>query len=360
MADAHASNGYVEFSGTLRTVADTNLWLRTADRVLVKLGEFRAETFDELFEGTKALPWADWIPADGRFPVEGRSVRSRLSSVPACQRIVKKAVVESLRHGHRTEVLPETGAMYPIEVSLQKDVALLTLDTSGPGLHKRGYRSETGPAPIKETLAAALVLLSRWLPHRPFADPLCGSGTIAIEAALIGRGMAPGWQRTFAAERWPTVDPVVWTDARSAAVASAQRSAPVEILGSDIDPAAVSMAARHAERAGVADSIRFTVQDVRQFRPESAYGCVVTNPPYGERIGEQSEVETLYRDLGKVARRLDTWSWFVITSHPRFERLFGKPADKNRKLYNGRIETHLYQYLGPLPPRPRPDGFTTR
>jgi len=346
-------NGYVEYLGDVHTLIQSNLWLRTADRVLVKIGEFPAETFDELFEGTKALPWGDWIPVDGAFPVEGRSVKSTLSSVPACQRIVKKAIVESIRSYYGTEELTETGAFFPIEVSLQKDTALLTIDTSGVGLHKRGYRIESAQAPIKETLAAALVLLSRWLPHRPFADPLCGSGTIAIEAALIGKNMAPGANRTFACEAWPQLHQSIWADERRAADA-AQRQVPgLDLRASDVDETLVAMAARHAQQAGVADVIRFTTADIRTFRPNVKFGTVVTNPPYGERLGDVREVESLYKSMGRLAKNIDTWSWFVITSHPQFERLFGKPADKNRKLYNGRIETHFYQYLGPLPPRPR-------
>lgn len=344
-------NGYVAYKANMELLAKSNLWLRTADRVLIRVGEFPARTFDELFEGTKALPWAELLPRDAYFPVDGRSVKSTLSSVPACQRIVKKAIVESLRDGHGAVDLPEDGPKFPIEVSIQKDIAMLTLDTSGAGLHKRGYRTESALAPIKETLAAALVLLSRWKPHRVFADPLCGSGTIAIEAALIAKGIAPGARRDFLAESWPWMDERVWTDARTESFMNERKPIELDIRASDVDGSMVEMAKRHAKFAGVLDVMSFERADVRGFRPEAQYGCVVTNPPYGERIGEEHEVEVLYRAMGRAAGDLDTWSWFIITSHPNFERLFGKRADKNRKLYNGRIETHLYQYLGPLPPR---------
>ena len=345
-----AHNGYVEYEGDALLLAQSNLWLRSADRVLIKMGEFRAETFDELFEGTKALPWGELLPANAAFPVEGRSVKSTLSSVPACQRIVKKAIVESLRDAHGVLELPEDGPLYSIEVSIQSDTAILTIDSSGLGLNKRGYRSINARAPIKETLAAALVQLSRWLPHRPFADPLCGSGTIAIEAAMIGQNMAPGLQRGFAAEQWAWIPERTWADARSHAK-SLIRPLEQPVLASDIDEGVVQLARENARKAGVSDSIVFNTRDIRQFRPEEPYGCIVTNPPYGERLGTEDEVEALYRTMGRVKKGMETWSWFVITSHPQFEKLFGNKADKKRKLYNGRIQTNLYQYLGPLPPR---------
>ncbi len=343
-------NGYVEYEGDALLLVQSNLWLRTADRVVIKMGEFHADTFDELFEGTKALPWSKLLPPDAAFPVEGRSVKSKLSSVPACQRIVKKAIVESLRDGHAVMDLPEDGPLFSVELSLQSDIALITIDTSGAGLHKRGYRPAGARAPIKETLAAALVLLSRWQPHRPFADPLCGSGTIAIEAALIGRNMAPGLMRSFAAEQWPWIPERTWTNARAHA-RTRVKEIQQPIYASDIDANVVELATENAERAGVLDDITFSVADVAKFHPISPYGCIVTNPPYGERIGSADEVEALYRSMGKVKTGLDTWSWFVITSHPQFEKLFRQKADKKRKLYNGRIQTNLYQYLRPLPPR---------
>lgn len=344
-------NGYVEFEGDATAIARTNLWLRSADRVVVVVGRFRATTFDELFEGTKALPWADLLPESAEFPVNGKSVRSTLSSVPACQSIVKKAIVESLKQRYHQEVFAESGSRYSIEVSLLKDEATLTLDTSGAGLHKRGYRMLTAAAPIRETLAAALVQLSRWGPHRPFADPLCGSGTIAIEAAMIGRNLAPGLARSFASENWLMMPQGVWQQARDEAAAAARPDVALDIVASDVDTEVLSLARFHVKKAGVADCVRVEQKNVRVFHPEQPYGCVVTNPPYGERMGEQSEVHTLYRTMGKAFGALDTWSVFVITSDIDFERRFGRRADKKRKLYNGRIQTNLYQYLGPLPPR---------
>ncbi len=349
--DARAFNGYVEFSGDESAIARCNLWLRTADRVLVKVGQFEAKTFDELFEGTKALPWQDLLPENAHFPVEGRSVKSQLSSVPACQRIVKKAIVDKLSTKYGRQTFPETGAPYSVEVSIHSDQAMITLDTSGAGLHKRGYRKLSAKAPIKETLAAALVLLSWWKPHRPFADPLCGSGTIAIEAAMIGKNIAPGLQREFASERWPWIPTEVWTDERTRAFAATNKDVVLDIVASDIDSEVLSLAEYHCRKAGVAQSVRIVKQDAGRFFSDAQYGCIVTNPPYGERLGDQREVENLYRAMGRAFRRLDTWSAFIITSHPQFEKLYGKPADKKRKLYNGRIQTNLYQYLGPLPPR---------
>lgn len=344
-------NGKVSFWGDESAIPRSNLWLRTADRVLVKLGEFRATSFEDLFEKTKALPWADWIPEDAEFPVEGRSVKSQLSSVPACQSIVKKAIVERLKQSYKVERFPETGPLYSIEVALRNDIATLSIDTSGAGLHKRGYRTLSVPAPIKETLAAGLVLLSRWQPHRAFADPCCGSGTIPIEAALIGRNIAPGLHREFAAESWPTLTSDLWRTARAEAKDLAKWDLPMEIYGSDIDKSVISIANFHAKEAGIKNGIQFCAMPAEEFQVDSAYGCMVTNPPYGERLGEQQEVEDLYNDLGYVATLHGTWSFFFLTSHKRFEHFFERRADKKRKLYNGRIECNFYQYLGPLPPR---------
>ena len=346
-------NGYVEFSGDERTVVNANLWLRSADRVLLKMGQFHAETFDELFEGTKALPWPELLPKDARFPVEGRSVKSVLHSVPAVQSIVKKAVVDGLKRQYKLEVFPETGALYSIEVSLLKDEAVITVDTSGTALHKRGYRKLTAAAPIKETLAAALVSLSYWRPNRPFADPMCGSGTIAIEAALMARNMAPGLKRDFASEMWSFIDPGTWQRGRQEARAAARPDIEVDIVASDIDPSVLSLAEYHARQAGVGDCVSIVQRDVRDFVPQGPYGCVVTNPPYGERLGEIRENQQLVRDMGKVFNALDTWSVFVIAADPEFEKFYGRKANKKRKLYNGRIQTNYYQYLGPLPPLKR-------
>jgi putative N6-adenine-specific DNA methylase len=349
--DTKSFNGYVEFAGDASAIARTNLWIRSADRILIKMGEFEASTFDALFEQTKSLPWEDILDEDARFPVECRTVKSTLSSAPACQSIVKKAVVEALKRAYNIEVFSESGPVYGIEVALHNDRAVLTIDTSGEGLHKRGYRKLSALAPIKETLAAALVLLSRWQGHRPFADPLCGSGTIAIEAAMIGLNMAPGAKRTFAAEDWPLLFLDEWQEARTEAEDLMKRDINLEIFASDIDKQVLSLAEYHTRTAGVGNYVKLMQKDVAAFHPNLPYGCIVTNPPYGERLFDKNEVERLYRTMGKAFKKEETWSCFIITSHPLFEKLYGKRADKKRKLYNGRIQTNLYQYLGPLPPR---------
>lgn len=358
--DVTVENGRVVFRAGVDAIPRANLWLRTADRVLIKMGEFEATTFEDLFEGTKALPWTEWIPSDAEFPVLGRSHKSQLSSVPACQSIVKKAIVEKMKERHKTTWFPETGNKYTIEVSLLKDIATLTLDTSGVGLHKRGYRELTAKAPLKETLASALILLSRWNPDRPLLDPVCGSGTIPIEAALIGKNIAPGLKRSFDSQNWQRIPQKSWDLAREEAKDLIRRDQKLEIYGSDIDPEVISLAGYHVRKAGVADAIKLKAQPLSQVKMTSSYGALIANPPYGERIGEEKEVEKLYKELGELSKELDTWSFFIITSHPLFERLFGKRADKNRKLFNGRIETKYYQYLGPLPPRPRREDSTNQ
>ncbi|KEO82811.1 THUMP domain-containing class I SAM-dependent RNA methyltransferase [Tumebacillus flagellatus] len=350
--DVRTDNGRVEFDADESAIARCNLWLRTADRLLVKMGEFKATTFDELFEGTKALNWPDWIPKDAEFPVDGKSQKSQLSSVPACQGIVKKAVVEKLKEAYNIEWFEETGALYRIQVSLLKDIATITIDTSGVGLHKRGYRKLTAQAPLKETLAAALVDLSRWGPHRPFIDPFCGSGTIPIEAAMIGRNIAPGMHRDFSAQNWPTIPQSVWDRARQEAKDLAKYDVPLEIIGSDIDAEVLSLANYHIRQAKLGEGIRLKNLPVSKMNFDQQYGVIVSNPPYGERIGERKDVERAYKDLGHLTNQNDTLSVFVLTSNLMFEQFYGKKADKKRKLYNGRIECNLYQYLGKLPPRP--------
>ncbi|MDI3281576.1 MAG: class I SAM-dependent RNA methyltransferase [Bacillota bacterium] len=351
--DLAVDNGQVTFRADEAAVCRANLWLRTADRVLIKVGSFSARTFDELFAGTRGLPWADWLPADAAFPVRGRSVGSQLFSVPDCQAIVKKAIVEKLKERYRRRWFPETGPLYAVEVALRKDVATLTIDTTGPGLHKRGYRRLVGPAPLKETLAAALVLLSRWQPDRALLDPLCGTGTIPIEAALLGKNIAPGLNRGFAAEAWPNLPPRLWAEARAEARDLARRDLKLRVYGSDIDPAALDLARLHAREAGLEGEVFFQRLPVSRVSSRFEYGYLITNPPYGQRLGEEREVERLYRELGEVFRRLETWSAGVLTPHPDFERLFGRRADRKRKLYNGRIECHYYQFWGPRPPQAR-------
>lgn len=357
--DMMVENARVTFAGDEAAICRTNLWLRTADRVLVKLGEFTALTFEELFEQTKALPWPDWIPENAAFPVEGKSVKSQLHSVPDCQAIVKKAVVEKMKQKYKREWFEETGPRYTIEVALLKDVVTLTIDTSGAGLHKRGYRKLGSQAPLKETLAAAMILLSRWRPDRTLMDPLCGSGTIPIEAALIGMNIAPGLKREFVSERWPGISKALWAKAREEAMDLASSNRPLRILGSDIDGEVLSLARYHASQAGVGEKIFFQKLPVSELRSKQKYGYIICNPPYGERLGDKLQAEQLYREMGAAFKALDTWSFYVLTSHPDFERLFGRRSDKKRKLYNGRIQCNYYQYYGPRPPRPRGEAAET-
>lgn len=358
--ETETENGRVLFHGDELAICRANLWLRTADRVLVRMGEFPARTFEELFQGTRALPWDEWIPADGHFHIHGRSHQSQLSSVPAVQGVVEKAIVERLKTRYQLDWFPKTGAKYDVEIALNKDLATLTLDTTGPGLHKRGYRKLAAVAPIKETLAAAMILLSRWHPDRPLLDPFCGSGTIPLEAALIGHNLAPGLHRTFHAEQWGRVGPSLWRQAREEAFDLADYDRKLMITGSDIDPDVLALASHHARAAGLTGSVTFRQQDAAALTVEHPFGCLITNPPYGERLGEREEVEALYQAFGRAARRLPGWSVFVITAHKGFERLFGRRADKKRKLYNGRIECDLYQYHGPYHGRPVPEGHTER
>ncbi|ANE48319.1 N-6 DNA methylase [Paenibacillus swuensis] len=351
--DVRVENGRVLFSGGVEDIARANLWLRTSDRVLIKMAEFPATTFDELFEGTKAIAWEEWIPEDGEFPVEGRSHKSQLSSVPACQGIVKKAVVDKLAITYGTEWFEEDGPRYVIEVWLLNDIAMITLDTTGPGLHKRGYRRLVTEAPLKETMAAAMVLLSRWQPERPLYDPFCGSGTIPIEAAMIAWNIAPGLRRRFNSDRWPVIPERVWEDARDEAFDSVRDDIPLHIAGSDIDPASIDVALAAAKSAGLSKEIKLQVLPVAKMNPEGRYGCIITNPPYGERLGNEDEMVRAVRQFGKSSLYLDSWSFFALSPYREFEQDFGRRADKKRKLFNGRIECNLYQYLGPLPPRNR-------
>ena len=349
--DSKSEAGSVRFAGDERAICRTNLWLRSSDRVLLEIGHFEGADFDQLFDGTAALPWERWLPADANFPVRGKSVRSQLSSVPACQRTVKKAIVERLLKAHRVQALPETGAKFPIQVSLLNNQVSLTIDTSGIGLHKRGYRQRAGLAPLKETMAAALVQLSYWRPDRPFLDPFCGTGTIPIEAVLLGLNRAPGLHRQFAAEAWPCLSADLWHDAREEARDLLRKDVSLQVVGSDCDPRALRAAREHARFAGIESQIEWRQQDVCEIRCEHDYGCIITNPPYGERLGEQQEIEELYGILPGVLGGFPTWSHYLITSHPYFEAIVGRRADRRRKLYNGRIECTYYQFHGPRPPR---------
>ena len=341
--------GRVLFAAEGAALARANLWLRSADRVLLRVGTFSATDFGQLFDQTFALPWEAWLPPDALFPVTGRSHKSQLSSVPACQKIVKKAIVEKLRAAHGVTELPETGPRFKVDVALLANEATLTIDTSGAGLHKRGYRTLTGPAPLKETLAAALLLLAHWRPEMPLVDPFCGTGTIPIEGAMLGRNLAPGRLRTFDAEAWPTYEAGHWAEARQEAADLALPSLPVRILGTDRDEAALSMARYHAAQAQVADDIHFQVKDFDALTSKRHYGMVVTNPPYGLRLGAQEEAEDLVRRMPDILRRLPTWSHFILSAAPDFEKLVGQEATRRRKLYNGRIQCTYFQFYGPRP-----------
>ena len=343
--------GRIEFPGDLNAVARANLWLRSADRVLLQLAKFPATDFDALFDTTRDVPWDDWITPDAAILVRGRSHKSRLSSVPACQRTVKKAIVERLLVKHGVASLPETGAAVPVEVALLDDEATLSLDTTGDGLAKRGYRTLTGPAQIRETLAAALVQLSFWKPERPLIDPFCGTGTIIIEAAMLGRKIAPGSLRKFAAEYWPTLASEPWILAREEAADLRLTALPERPMGTDIDAESLKLARYHAEQAGVGDDIHFQQRAFADLSSQRQYGCTIMNPPYGLRLGEEREVESLYRTLPDVLRRLPTWSHYILSARGDLEELVGQPAGRRRKLYNGQIECTYFQFYGPKPPR---------
>ncbi|WP_409368937.1 class I SAM-dependent RNA methyltransferase [Lysinibacillus sp. 38-6] len=345
--DTTVDNGKVYFEGDETAIARANLWLRVADRVKIVVGQFPAKTFEQLFESVKALPWEKYLPVDASFPVSGKSVKSKLFSVPDCQAITKKAIVERLKqHYKRLGFLDESGATYKIEVSILKDVATLTIDTSGAGLHKRGYRQAQGEAPLKETLAAALVQISKWNPNRPFVDPFCGSGTIALEAAMYGQNIAPGYNREFISESWPWMKANIWDAVRDEADSIANYDQPLEIIGSDIDHRMVSIAQENALEAGFGDIITFKQMQARDFTTLLTDGVMIGNPPYGERIGDVEVVEQVIRDLGQVMKNYPTWSVYMLSSMKNFEELYGRQATKKRKLFNGFIETNYYQYWG--------------
>ncbi|MDR0272457.1 MAG: class I SAM-dependent RNA methyltransferase [Clostridiales bacterium] len=346
-SDIKCLDGRVEFSpeNLNAGIARANLWLRSADRVLLKMGEFSATTFDELFEKTKSLPWEEWITADGQFTVTGKSVKSGLFSVPDVQSIVKKAVVEKLRQKYNVEWFKETGAEYTIQVALLKDIATLTIDTTGAknGLHKRGYRERATRAPMKETMAAALIELAHY--HaQPFLDPCCGSGTLPIEAALIAKNIAPGLARKFAAEKWNVIPQKTWKEARAAAYSAIKTETEPIIHAADIDPSAVGLARANAELAGVDDVIVFHNRPVSQTVLPADTGIAIINPPYGERLGQIKEAEALYAQLGAIFNPTK-WHVYVITPDEFFETAYKKRARAKRKLFNGMIKTDYYQYF---------------
>ena len=344
-------DGRLSFAGGAEMIAAANLNLRTVERVMLLLARYRAATFDDLFDGVYDIPWEELLPADAAFPVTGSSLNSQLSSVPACQSIIKKAVVKRLMAKHHTSVLPETGAEYKIRFMLRKDQCEIMLDTTGDGLHKRGYRRNAMEAPIRETLAATIADLGRVRRDSLVEDPFCGSGTLLIEAAQKAMNIAPGLKRRFAAERYSFVPAAVWAEQRQKALAESKLDVGFEAFGYDIDPAAVALANANAKLAGVDHLIHFQQRPVAELSHPKKYGFLITNPPYGERLEDKKDLPALYQTLGERYRALDSWSMYLITSYEDAERYLGKKADKNRKIYNGMLKTYFYQYAGPKPPR---------
>lgn len=345
--ETRVDNGKVYFEGDEMAIARTNLWLRVADRVKIVVAQFPVKTFDQLFEGVKAVQWEKYLPVDANFPVSGKSVKSTLFSVPDCQAITKKAIVERMKHAYkRLGFLDESGPTFKIEISILKDVATLTIDTSGVGLHKRGYRTTQGEAPLKETLAAALVKISKWSPSRPFVDPFCGSGTIALEAAMIGQNIAPGYNREFISESWPWMKQDIWDKARDEADSLANYDQELTIIGTDIDHKMVAIAQENALEAGFGDLLTFKQMQATDFTTKLTDGVIVTNPPYGERIGEVEEIGKMLRQFGQVMQNYPTWSVYMLSSMEDLEIHYGKKATKKRKLFNGFIRTDFYQYWG--------------
>jgi len=337
-------NGKVELEGDIRDIAVLNTWLRTAERVLIKMAEFKATSFEELFDQTENINWSSLIPIDGKMHIVGKSVKSQLYSVPDCQSIVKKAIVKSMSNSYGVDIFEEDGPVYKIEVAILKDIVTLSIDTSGAGLHKRGYRAYAGEAPLKETLAAALVMMSRWKFNQPMIDPFCGSGTILIEAALFARNIAPGLNRSFICEDWSGFDAKVFSQVREEANTKAFRDKEYKLLGYDIDSQVLRQARSNAKAAGVGDDIEFHQRDFADFSSSIATACLVTNPPYGERLSEEAEVRRLNEMMGDLRDVHPHWGINVFTAFGGFERDFGEEASKNRKLYNGRILTRFYQY----------------
>lgn len=350
--DLSVDKGGVTFWGNVEDIVRCNLWIRLGERVVIEMGRFKAETFEELFQGTLALPWEAWIGENAAFPVNGKSAQSTLFSVSDCQAIVKKAIVERLKQKYKKVTwFEETGPVYQIEVKILKDIVTLVIDTSGVGLHKRGYRKLGTTAPLKETLAAVMLTLSNWRSQTPLVDPFCGSGTIPIEAALRAMNIAPGLKREFVSETWPQLEPRLWQQARQEAQGVIEIIPDLRIEGYDLDGEVLSMARYHAKLAGVEPYIHFQQRDVKDLRSSKKYGAIITNPIYGERLADAEAAAELYRIMGRAFQGLDTWSYYILTSHPEFEMNFGRKATKNTKLFNGRLECRLYQYHGPRPPR---------
>ena len=348
--ECQVENGRVRFDGTVETIIETNLWLRAADRIKIVVGSFPAKTFEELFQGVFALDWENYLPLGAKFPIaKAKCVKSKLHNEPSVQAISKKAVVKKLQKRYaRPEGVPliENGAEFKIEVSILKDVATVLIDTTGSSLFKRGYRTEKGGAPIKENMAAAILLLSNWYPDKPLIDPTCGSGTFCIEAAMIGMNMAPGLHRHFAFEEWNWVDSDLIRHVRARALGQIKQDIQLDILGTDIDARMVEIAKRNAEEAGVSEQIVFKQMRLQDLHTDKINGVIVSNPPYGERLLDDDAVTKLYQEMGQTFEPLKTWSKFILTSDEAFEAKFGSQADKKRKLYNGTLKVDLYQYFG--------------
>lgn len=346
-----SEDGKITFQGDERGVVRANLWLRCADRVQIKMAEFKALEFEDLFQQVKAIPWEEWIPPDGKFIVNGSSVKSKLSSVPACQSVSEKAIIERLKEIYGIEYFEKTGALYDIKITLLKDRVTVTLDTTGPGLHKRGYRQNAVIAPIKETLAAAMINLSFWRKGRVLVDTCCGSGTIPIEAAMIARNIAPGLNRNFVSEEWEAIPQKLWKEERKKAYEAIDWDSELEIYAYDIDRRAIESAKENAAEAGVEEDIVFTLGDGGKLSADGKEGgVIVTNPPYGERIGDRESIDELYKGFNKFLKDNKTWSMFAITPDKTIEdKVFNRPADRRRKLFNGRMEVCYYQYHGQKP-----------
>ena len=350
---AQVEDGRVTFLGDAEAVCRANIFLRTTERILIKAGSFRAVSFEELFQGTKAIAWENYIPPDGKFWVKkAGSVKSRLFSPTDIQSVMKKAMVERMKQAYGREVIPETGSSYPLRVFLYKDQVTVGLDTTGESLHKRGYRKRTSKAPIEETLAAALIMLTPWRKDRIFVDPFCGSGTFPIEAAMIAANIAPGMNRSFLAEDWKELIPrKCWYEAMDEAAELVDDTVSVDIQGYDVDGDIVRSARANAQAAGVEHLIHFQQRAVAELSHPKKYGFIITNPPYGERLEEKENLPALYTQLGRQYQALDAWSAYIITAYEDVEKYMGRKADRNRKIYNGMMKTYFYQFLGPKPPK---------
>lgn len=350
---SEVEDGRVTFYGDADAICRANIFLRTAERILLKVGSFRAVTFEELFDKTKELPWEDYIPQNGKFWVaKAASVKSKLFSTSDIQSIMKKAMVRRMQECYRVEWFPENGASYPVRVFLMKDIVTVGIDTTGVSLHKRGYREVSGKAPITETLAAALIMLTPWRKDRILVDPFCGSGTFPIEAAMMAANIAPGMNRSFLSEKWDNlITKKNWYDVIDEANDMICDDVEVDIQGYDVDSSVIKIARRNAREAGVEHLIHFQERDVKDLNHPKKYGFIITNPPYGERLEDKKDLPDLYRAFGESFKRLDSWSAYMITSYDDAERYFGRKADKNRKIYNGMLKTYYYQFLGPKPPK---------